>query len=65
MKEPCQRPPALPWPENAYLAGGATSPGSGLPTILESGRIAARLICERNGLPFPAPRPLPRAQPAA
>ncbi|MBD3243981.1 MAG: phytoene desaturase, partial [Chitinivibrionales bacterium] len=31
---------------NCYLAGGGTHPGSGLPTIYESGRIAADLICK-------------------
>lgn len=30
--------------ENCYLAGGGTHPGSGLPTIFESGRISANLI---------------------
>lgn len=30
--------------KNMYLVGGGTHPGSGLPTILESGRIAAELI---------------------
>lgn len=30
--------------KNMYLVGGGTHPGSGLPTILESGRIAADLI---------------------
>ncbi len=30
--------------ENVYLVGGGTHPGSGLPTIVESGRIAAALI---------------------
>ncbi|HTK33319.1 MAG TPA: phytoene desaturase family protein [Candidatus Paceibacterota bacterium] len=30
--------------ENIYLVGGGTHPGSGLPTIVESGRIAASLI---------------------
>lgn len=30
--------------QNLYLVGGGTHPGSGLPTILESGRIAADLI---------------------
>ncbi|CAI8374859.1 MAG: Phytoene desaturase (lycopene-forming) [Marine Group II euryarchaeote MED-G33] len=28
-----------------YLVGGGTHPGSGLPTIFESGRITAKLIC--------------------
>lgn len=32
--------------KNLYLVGGGTHPGSGLPTILESGRIAANLISE-------------------
>ncbi|TPV95972.1 MAG: phytoene desaturase [Myxococcales bacterium FL481] len=52
-------PNRLPAPRNVYLTGGSTSPGSGLPTILESARIAARLICERHGVFFPPPRPLP------
>jgi len=30
--------------ENCYLVGGGTHPGSGLPTIYQSGRIAANLI---------------------
>ncbi len=34
--------------ENLYLVGGGTHPGSGLPTILESGRIAADLIFKKN-----------------
>ncbi len=52
-------PNQLPHPRNVFLAGGATNPGSGLPTILESARIATRLICERHRVPFPASRPLP------
>jgi phytoene desaturase len=31
---------------NLYVVGGGTHPGSGLPTIVESGRISARLIDE-------------------
>ena len=31
---------------NCYLVGGGTHPGSGLPTIFQSGRIAAQLIGE-------------------
>ncbi len=54
--------------ENAYLAGGGTSPGSGLPTILESGRIASDLICARHGIPVAplrgAPRPARWSAPA-
>lgn len=52
-------PNQLPSPSNVYLAGGATSPGSGLPTILESARIASRLVCERHGVAFPPSAPLP------
>jgi phytoene dehydrogenase-like protein len=33
--------------ENCYLVGGGTHPGSGLPTIYESGRITAELIGKR------------------
>ncbi len=33
--------------KNMYLVGGGTHPGSGLPTILESGRIVADLIEEK------------------
>ncbi len=35
---------------NLYLVGGGTHPGSGLPTILESGRITSKLICANMGL---------------
>ena len=34
--------------ERVYLAGGGTHPGSGLPTIWESGRISAQLIREAD-----------------
>lgn len=37
---------------NIYLAGGGTHPGSGLPTIMESGRISADLITRRFGKGF-------------
>jgi len=36
--------------KNCYLVGGGTHPGSGLPTIYESGRISAELIMKRDGL---------------
>ncbi len=36
--------------EKLYLVGGGTHPGSGLPTILESGRISAKLICADMGV---------------
>jgi phytoene desaturase len=52
-------PNRLPSPHNVYLAGGGTNPGSGLPTILESGRIVTRLLCEEHGIDFPSSRPLP------
>ncbi len=38
--------------DNCYLTGGGTHPGSGLPTIYESGRIAANLISRRHGVEF-------------
>ena len=34
---------------NCYLVGGGTHPGSGLPTIYESGRITADLISKKYG----------------
>ncbi len=33
---------------NCYLVGGGTHPGSGLPTIYESGRISARMIMDKH-----------------
>ena len=36
--------------DDCYLVGGGTHPGSGLPTIFESGRIAATLILARRGV---------------
>ncbi len=33
--------------KNVYLTGGGTHPGSGLPTIYESGRISSGLICKK------------------
>ncbi len=44
--------------ENCYLVGGGTHPGSGLPTIFESARISANLICQKYEIPHPAARPL-------
>lgn len=40
--------------DNCYLVGGGTHPGSGLPTIYESGRISANLICDRFRVPYQA-----------
>jgi phytoene desaturase len=45
--------------ERCYIAGGGTNPGSGMPTIYESGRIAADLICRKHGIPTVPPKPLP------
>ncbi|MDM7918293.1 MAG: phytoene desaturase family protein, partial [Methanosarcina sp.] len=36
--------------KGCYLVGGGTHPGSGLPTIYESGRISAELIMKRDGI---------------
>jgi phytoene desaturase len=36
--------------KNCYLVGGGTHPGSGLPTILESGRISANLLMKQDGI---------------
>lgn len=44
--------------KNCYLVGGGTHPGSGLPTIYESGRIASNLISKKYGVPFTPPGPL-------
>jgi phytoene desaturase len=38
--------------DNCYLVGGGTHPGSGLPTIYESGRIAANMISRSYGVAF-------------
>ncbi len=38
--------------ENLYLVGGGTHPGSGLPTIYESGRISSNLLCDRHGIGY-------------
>lgn len=38
--------------DNCFLVGGGTHPGSGLPTIYESGRITSRLICQKFGVAF-------------
>jgi phytoene desaturase len=44
--------------EHCYLVGGGTHPGSGLPTIYESARISANLICRAHGVAFTPPSPL-------
>ncbi|HAK94951.1 MAG TPA: phytoene desaturase [Planctomycetes bacterium] len=45
--------------DGCYLVGGGTHPGSGLPTIYESGRISANLLSRAFGVPFEPPPPLP------
>ena len=37
---------------SCYLVGGGTHPGSGMPTIVESGRISANLLCRDLRVPF-------------
>lgn len=44
---------------NCYLVGGGTHPGSGLPTIYESGRMTAHLIAAEYGEPYQEPHSLP------
>ena len=41
--------------DDCYLVGGGTHPGSGLPTIYESGRISAMLLAARDGITIPPP----------
>ncbi|HAQ62183.1 TPA: phytoene desaturase [Candidatus Delongbacteria bacterium] len=36
--------------KNCFLVGGGTHPGSGLPTIYESGRISAEIIMKKDGI---------------
>ena len=43
---------------NCYLVGGGTHPGSGLPTIYESGRITANLLSDKYGVPHNKPSKL-------
>jgi phytoene desaturase len=38
--------------KNCFLVGGGTHPGSGLPTIFESARIASNLISDTFGLSY-------------
>ena len=44
--------------ENCWLTGGGTHPGSGLPTIYESGRISANLMCKKYGIKYITPSSL-------
>lgn len=45
--------------ENCWLVGGGTHPGSGLPIIIESARISANLILERDKKELYPVKPLP------
>jgi phytoene desaturase len=45
--------------KHCYLVGGGTHPGSGLPTIYESGRISADMLCRSYGMNVEPPPPLP------
>ncbi|MFC4994540.1 phytoene desaturase family protein [Rubritalea tangerina] len=38
--------------DNVYLVGGGTHPGSGLPTIYESGRMSCNLLCDSRGVDY-------------
>ncbi|MEM7642503.1 MAG: phytoene desaturase family protein [Pseudomonadota bacterium] len=51
--------------DGVYLTGGGTHPGSGLPTIFESAKIASKLAAEDLGLPEPSAMPLPDMKEAA
>lgn len=44
--------------KNCYLVGGGTHPGSGLPTIFESARIASNLISDKHQVNYVPPRPV-------
>ena len=48
--------------KNVYLAGGGTHPGSGLPTIYESGRISANLISKKYKVPYIDPLTVDRTE---
>jgi phytoene desaturase len=48
--------------DRCFLVGGGTHPGSGLPTIFESGRLSANLVCARFGVPYPPPKPPPESR---
>ncbi|MFC1608125.1 phytoene desaturase family protein [Candidatus Latescibacterota bacterium] len=43
---------------HCYLVGGGTHPGSGLPTIYESGRISSNSMCDYYGIPYKTPSKL-------
>lgn len=41
--------------DHCYLVGGGTHPGSGLPTIYESGRMTANILSRKYGIPYTEP----------
>ncbi|MEM9373554.1 MAG: phytoene desaturase, partial [Planctomycetota bacterium] len=47
----------LPYCEGAWLVGGGTHPGSGLPVIFLSAQITASMLCERLGVGGPEMTP--------
>ena len=49
--------------DNCFLTGGGTHPGSGLPTIYESARISANLLCKKHGIAFTPPTTLTSKKP--
>jgi len=49
--------------EHCYLVGGGTHPGSGLPTIYESARIASNLLSKHYGVDFQWPSALKKKEP--
>ena len=51
--------------DNCFLTGGGTHPGSGLPTIYESARISANLLCKKHGIAFTPPTTLTSKKPLA
>jgi|YNPBryBLVA2012_1023415.scaffolds.fasta_scaffold00517_8 phytoene desaturase len=51
--------------DRCWLVGGGTHPGSGLPTIYESGRITANMICKQHRVPFTPPSRLSDKRPVA
>lgn len=46
--------------DRCYIVGGGTNPGSGMPTIFESGRITSDLISKKYGIETETPQPLPK-----
>ena len=51
----------LPYVDGAWLVGGGTHPGSGLPVIFLSSQITAGMLCEEIGVSADATSAAPRA----